>query len=259
MGACVYNLVGMTQSGSNRKVANTLVVMSSAAVLAVYAAGYTRTRSAADRFEAKAAERRLGVPGPPRTAPIAEFRPAAPNAPTGAPVASASSNPTRDPAGKPSRIASAEPVPTTANVLGGADEPSPAETPAPSSPAAPVASPVANQATEPAAPAAGNQAEVAATAPAAPAPAAREWKDGTWYGWGSSRHGDIHAEVVIEGGRISSAKIVQCLTRYSCEVIAKLPQQVPRLQMPSFEYVSGATESADAFYWAVRDALNKAW
>ena len=43
----------MTQGGSNKKVANGLVALSSAAVLAVYAAGYTRTRSAARQFEAQ--------------------------------------------------------------------------------------------------------------------------------------------------------------------------------------------------------------
>src|SRR4051812_48307000 len=57
----------MPPRGSSNKVTNTLVAVSSAAVLAVYSAGYVRTRSAADRFEVRAAERR------PRAAiPVAE-------------------------------------------------------------------------------------------------------------------------------------------------------------------------------------------
>jgi uncharacterized protein with FMN-binding domain len=83
-------------------------------------------------------------------------------------------------------------------------------------------------------------------------------KDGTYLGWGSSRHGDIQASVVIEGGRIASATIAQCLTRYSCSWIAALPPQVVARQSPNVDYVSGATQSTNAFYDAVVDALTKA-
>lgn len=260
----------MAQSGSNKKVANSLVAMSSAAVLAVYAAGYARTRFAADRIEAQAAERRPAVSGPPRTAfPNAEFRPPGPNAAAGAPspATSGSSNAARDTAGKPGLIASLAPVATTADVPGFAAAPPIAETPAPSSPATPavvpVAVPVANQAAEPAAPAAEHKAEVAAAAPAAPAPvapapAAPAWKDGTYYGWGTSRHGNIQAAVVIEGGRIASATIAQCWTRYSCSVISNLPPQVAQRQSPETDYVSGATQSVNAFYYGVVEALKQA-
>jgi uncharacterized protein with FMN-binding domain len=64
--------------------------------------------------------------------------------------------------------------------------------------------------------------------------------------------------VVIEGGRIQSATIAQCLTRYSCDVIGRLPPEVAQRQSPEIDYVSGATQSADAFYYAVVEALNKA-
>jgi hypothetical protein len=40
-------------SGSSRKIGNRLVALSSAAVLTVYAAGYLRTRAAAQRFETR--------------------------------------------------------------------------------------------------------------------------------------------------------------------------------------------------------------
>ncbi len=84
------------------------------------------------------------------------------------------------------------------------------------------------------------------------------WKDGTYLGWGSSRHGDIQAAVVVEGGRIESATIAQCRTRYSCNVIDRLPPEVAQRQSPEVDYVTGATQSANAFYYAVVDALSKA-
>jgi uncharacterized protein with FMN-binding domain len=100
-----------------------------------------------------------------------------------------------------------------------------------------------------------HKAEAIAAAPPAPAP---KWKDGTYYGWGTSRHGDIQAEVTIEGGRIASATISQCRTRYPCSVIDRLPPEVAQRQSPDVDYVSGATQSANAFYYAVVDALGKA-
>jgi uncharacterized protein with FMN-binding domain len=85
------------------------------------------------------------------------------------------------------------------------------------------------------------------------------FKDGTYSGWGSCRHGDLEATVVITGGRIVSATISQCLTRYPCHTwLAPLPAQVVARQGPNVDYVSGATDSTDAFYGAVYDALFKA-
>ncbi len=83
-------------------------------------------------------------------------------------------------------------------------------------------------------------------------------RDGTYTGWGTSRHGDIQAAVQIEGGRIVRASIVQCLTRYSCSWIAALPPQVVSRQSPEVDYVSGATQSTNAFYYAIVEALSKA-
>ena len=98
----------------------------------------------------------------------------------------------------------------------------------------------------------------AATAPTPAVPAKPVYKDGTYLGWGTSRHGDIQAAVVIQDGRIASATIAQCLTRYSCSVIANLPPQVSQRQSPETDYVSGATQSTNAFYYAVVEALSKA-
>jgi uncharacterized protein with FMN-binding domain len=94
--------------------------------------------------------------------------------------------------------------------------------------------------------------------PAAPPVPVPSYKDGTYLGWGSSRHGDIQASVLVEGGRIAAATIAQCLTRYSCSWIAALPAQVVARQSPNVDYVSGATQSTNAFYDAVVDALAKA-
>jgi uncharacterized protein with FMN-binding domain len=83
-------------------------------------------------------------------------------------------------------------------------------------------------------------------------------KDGTYLGWGTCRHGDIQASVTVENGRITASSIAQCWTRYSCSWVAHLPPQVVARQAPEVDYVSGATQSANAFYWAVVDALSKA-
>jgi uncharacterized protein with FMN-binding domain len=83
-------------------------------------------------------------------------------------------------------------------------------------------------------------------------------KDGTYTGWGTSRHGDIQATVQVKDGKIVLATITECLTRYSCSWIAPLPPQVLTRQSADVDIVSGATESTNAFYYAVIQALNKA-
>lgn len=247
----------------NKKVANSLVAVSSAAVLAVYAAGYVRTRPAAERLVLQAADRRPAVPSLPKiVASIADVRPAGPDVPSDAPlpVTSGSSGLKRKPIVAPIPNTSSEPSQTKAEVPSAAAASSPIETPPPppSAPlaATPLAAPVATPPADPVPAAAEPKLESPVAAPAASSHSA--WKDGTYHGWGTSRHGNIQAAVVIEGGRIASATIAQCLTRYSCDVIDKLPPQVALRQSPDVDTVSGATQSADAFYYAVADALSKA-
>jgi uncharacterized protein with FMN-binding domain len=113
----------------------------------------------------------------------------------------------------------------------------------------------------PAASAPGNAAAVPTEAPQAAAiaePKPPQYKDGEYLGWGSCRHGDIQAKVVITAGRITSATIAQCWTRYSCNWLDPVVPQVVQRQSPNIDYVTGATQSVDAFYWAVIDALAKA-
>lgn len=225
----------MAQGQPRKKVANSLVAMSSAAILAVYSAGYTRTRSAARRLEAQAIERRL-----PAAAPAASAPPLTKPAPQPVEVPVHKASITKSPGNTaPTPV---EPAPENALPAPAAVDP-PAVAPAPAAPLADLPAPVA-PAPPPSAP--------------PPAPATPAWKDGTYLGWGSSRHGDIQAAVVIEAGRIASATIAQCLTRYSCSVISRLPPEVAERQSPEVDYVSGATQSANAFYYAVVDALSKA-
>ncbi len=104
-----------------------------------------------------------------------------------------------------------------------------------------------------AAPAVGGKAPTKA---AAPAPAG--WEDGTYVGYGASIHGDVESTVIVENGKIVAAAISRCLTQYSCSWIAHLQQQVVARQSPDVDNVSGATHSANAFYYSVVDALKKA-
>lgn len=237
--------------GPSGKIANSLVALSSAAVLTVYAAGYLRTRSAAARFAVEAAD--LRTAGPVAGAPVAAAPPldfsdvrqpsevavAAPARVAPAPkdeaaVAASTSKPAES--ALPALVADSA-APTT--------EPAPIEeSPAPSAVAA----------RTDAAPAAVESAKAEPPAPTPPPPD-RKYKDGTFSGWGYSRHGDIEAAVVVQDGRVISAEITQCLTRYSCSVIDMLPAQVLTRQNPFVDLISGATESANAYSNAIFRAL----
>ena len=241
----------MSQGGSNKKVSNSLLALSSAAILAVYTAGYSRTRSAADRFAVQTEGRR----------PVAQLARA--STPVASPAAAgperiAPQGQERDVPTPPAVAASPQPTkPATVEVT---TTPAPVETPAAVAPVAETPVVIAEQKAEPKVepPPPAPVAPVVVPPPPPPAPPNPVWKDGTYTGWGTSRHGDIEASVVIEGGRIASAKIAQCLTRYSCDVIDKLPPQVAVRQSPDVDTVGGATQSADAFYYAVVGALAKA-
>jgi uncharacterized protein with FMN-binding domain len=256
----------MAQSGSSNKVANSLVAVSTAAVLAVYAAGYARTRAAAEKFDAQSAERRPAAPegrGSTRSAPATRQHGQAESAAPvydwardqgNTPTQTASIGYAVSPSGMPSALPVTHPPETPAS----APEHKPEAASSATLPALAAASTI-----EPASPAPAVAAPLPAVAvppaalPSSPQPEPK-WKDGTFTGWGTSRHGDIQAAVVIEGGRITSATIAQCLTRYSCNIIAMLPPEVTQRQSGEVDYVSGATQSTNAFYYAVAEALGKA-
>jgi len=220
-----------------RRRSNTLVALSSAAVMTVYAAGFMRTRAAAEKLEHASRARIPVIPVPaPETAPIAAAAPA-PVIHKKIPIET-----------KPKRGLV---ITATSSNTPKIEEPAPAK-PEPVVPA--VVTP------EPAAP--------AMPAPPPPPPLSpsaevllggTELHDGTFLGWGTSRHGDIQASVTLLSGRITAVSIAQCRTRYSCDVIAHLPAKVLKDQTPEkINNVSGATQSVDAFYYAVVDAMNKA-
>jgi uncharacterized protein with FMN-binding domain len=245
---------------SHSKAPRGLVALGAAAVIAVYAAGFVRTRAAAARWLPDA-------PGLRRPAvPAGAGGAVAPATPTDLPIrprVAAMPTPVtlpHTPVRKP-----VAPIAATASSLSGLSGLSgsshsgssalsgpstsvvaPAQTPP--MPAASVTTPVTDVGTT-----------ETATQPAEVSPAPKsQYRDGTYSGWGSSRHGDIEATVVIVEGRIASATITTCLTRYSCSLIAHLQGQVVTRQSPDVDYVSGATQSTDAFYYAVVDALSKA-
>jgi uncharacterized protein with FMN-binding domain len=206
-----------------------LTALGSAAVLAVYAAGYMRTKPGAQRFERSDSERR-------QVAPVA------------APVQIDSARLIDTIRAETVRPAAKVPAPAPVKkkaapvVDSSARKPDSAPTPAPAKDTTPL--PV----TQP--------APVDSLKPTADS--VKVLKDGTYTGWGTSRHGDIQAAVEIRGGRIVDAYITQCLTRYSCSRIAVLIPQVVQRQSAEVDYVSGATQSTDAFYYAIVEALSKA-
>jgi uncharacterized protein with FMN-binding domain len=216
---------------SGQRVPKNLVSLSSAAILAIYAAGYHRTSSAEDKFAEQAARRRTAVPFAASTvAPEAVKAKAEVIRKSPAPVVSLGTDrPLRSP----------DPAPRA----------TPAVTLTDNLPVTPDAPPRNVAVTD-----------VPVPPPAAPPTAERrtQYKDGTYTGWGTSRHGDIQASVVIQGGQIASAEIVRCLTRYPCVDIADLPPLVVSKQSADVDYVSGATESSYAFADAVTEALSKA-
>ena len=209
--------------GPSQRISNSLITLSSAAIVAIYAAGYHRTSSAAHRFDSQTSQQRtsatiVGVAPPPGADKATSEAPPPPAAPS------------------PKKNSARTPV-------------APRKT-----------QPSDSRATSPAAATADNRG-------AAAAPAVPRYKDGMYLAWGSCPHGDIEVSVSIEGGKIASTAISQCLTRYSCSWIAPkipggglpdLPSQVVERQSPKVDYVSGATESSYAFADAVAAALSKA-
>ena len=232
---------------AGRKISNTLTALSSAAILAVHTAGYHRTSAAADRFAAAGDHDK---PDPPiRTNFVAPSQ-ALPSFKSNLAVPPEEVTPKRSTKSeKPasSRLAAVSQQSVTENTLKPIEAAEPAPVPVAALPAvaAPILDTVASDVPPP-------------PPPAPPLPAALEYKDGTYTGWGSCRHGDIQASVVIQGGRIASTAISQCYTRYPCTWIADAPGQVVARQSIKVDYVSGATQSIDAFKQAVAEALSKA-
>jgi uncharacterized protein with FMN-binding domain len=225
--------------GPTRRISNGLITLSSAAIVAVYAAGYHRTSPAAHRFDSQIPQQRTSAAVAIETPPTA-------------------ANPT--PAAVP--LASSSPAPATKKNAKRPSAPARKAAPGTATDSASAESSASSTSTETAA----ANPPIAAAAPRTAA-AKSGYKEGVYSGWGSCRHGDIEASVTIQDGKIALVAISQCLTRYSCGWIAPkvpgaglpdLPSQVVERQSPKVDYVSGATESSYAFADAVVAALAKA-
>ena len=214
-----------------KKISNVLLTLSSAAILAVYTAGYQRTSPAADRFAAQVAQRHAPLPVVEKAAVLTQLPSISRDI---NPRTSEPRNEVVAPTPKAAAPAVAEPAPLTV-----ASEPA---APAPPEPA--VASPVAEPTVDQ------TQAPAVTSQP--------QYRDGVYLGWGYSRHGNIQAFVRIEGGRITHAGIERCETRWSCDLVAHLPGQVIKRQSADVDFVTGATQSGDAFYGAIVNALAQA-
>ena len=217
------------RAGAGQRISRSLVTLSSTAIVAIYAAGYYRTSAAAHKFDSQTVEGRTVAEAVPAPPP-APANPPAPAEPPG----SSSSTPT---------VKKSVRKPAAANRKTGAASTESGESP--------------ESASE-------NGANAAAKAAASLQP---QYKDGVFLGWGSCRHGDIEASVQIQDGKIVTATITQCLTRYSCSwisprvpspVLPDLPREVVERQSAKVDYVSGATESSYAFADAITAALSKA-
>jgi uncharacterized protein with FMN-binding domain len=102
-------------------------------------------------------------------------------------------------------------------------------------------------------------APTATPAPAKPgAGSATAYRDGSYSGLGTSRHGNIQVTVVVQGGKIASAEVSSCMTRYPCSKISSLPGRVLAAQKAVVDHVSGATDSSNAYNMAVANALKQA-
>jgi uncharacterized protein with FMN-binding domain len=240
----------VSKGGRKGRISNELVAASCAAILTVYAAGHWRTRDEARRLGAQAQTRR-----PVRPAAAVPAIPVLPEALASTPAVSVAS----DSATTMSTVAG-DPLPAATPLPQSAAAPSPATAgqPGAAKPSTPTAASAPVVASVPAVQETTVDAQVDVAAEAAESAPAPMWRDGYYTGWGTSPHGDIEARVTIKDGKIVDAGILNCATRYPCYVIDKIINQPVIWQSPDVDRVSRATESADAYYWGLVEALKKA-
>lgn len=202
------------------RISRRLVLLSSAAIGAVYLAGYLDTRSADASLANVATSGTSAVPAggisaaAPTAAPtVAQPQVSAP-AVTRTSATTSSSSPkaaasTAVPPTVAPPTATAKPVPTVA--------PQPTATPAPTG-----------------------------------------LRNGTYTGVGDSRRGAIQAAVTVQSGRITNVVITGASTQYPVSWISQLPPEVVATQSSQVDLVSGATYSSLAFQGAVRQAIAQA-
>ncbi|MNC03398.1 FMN-binding domain protein [compost metagenome] len=195
------------------------VVLCSAAIAAVYTAGY------------------MSIPGqasPQEAASYAVNSPAAPSAsPQPSPSAAQST-------GKQTAPSAASPSPQSTAQARGGQKPS-GSAPTANSQSGSAANPTAS-------PNSGSSTNQTAAA----------YKDGTFTGTGSNRRGSIQVDVTVKSGKIYAVEVSRYAMHYSQSDIVDLPQEVIANQSAKVKNVSGATFSVQAFTDAVQNALNQA-
>lgn len=234
------------------KLSGQLVALSSAAIIAVYSAGYFRTNAAAHQFAAHSVE--LDVPPSVATGGLA------PEAPSTA----AANGGISSPAGASGPIvqgdtgAASIPSLTSATATSGASISHATVTPTAKTHTAMAAPSKESTESASAANGASGGTQPDAGAGTTPAPPPSPYKDGVYSGRGSCPHGDIQAQVVVASGLIVSADITRCETRYPCSLLDREADDVVYAQGNVVDMVTGATESAYAFHEAIAQALAQA-
>lgn len=99
-----------------------------------------------------------------------------------------------------------------------------------------------------------SQGQPAAAATAASSP----YKDGVYSGTGWSRHGSVSVALTVKGGKMTSIVVTGCTTHYPCADVSPMPGEVLAAQSLQVDTVSGATDSSLAFLGAVQQALGAA-
>jgi len=221
-----------TSKAGKKTLANSLVALSSAAVIAVYAAGYARTAPASGQFVGT--EMVSGTDAGAAVSPIPTTAPMVASTATALPA-----NPIQGEGPGGQRGGRQQPG---GAVNGGSNA-------APTTNLAPTATATATTITS----AAPSKAPAAA-----PAATTGAFRDGTYTGTGTSRHGNIGVTVTVQAGKMVAAEISTCGTRYSCSVIAALPGQSVARQSAAVDVVTGATDSTTAYRVAVNAALAQA-
>ncbi len=225
-----------------RRLGKSLVALSSAAILSVYAVGYVHTQSAEQQLAAAALPppTGAGAGAAAGATPGADPAPASAQQVRAVPTAAATpaASATLPPLGAAARG-------TTAGIAGAT-----VSTPAPTAPPAPATAPTVAPTPVP---------TVAPTPVPTPRPTvASGYQDGQYTGIGTSRHGSVEVAVSVANGKITSVQITGCMTRYPCSWISALPGEVLQTQSARVNYVSGATDSSRAFIGAVTSALQSA-
>ena len=101
-------------------------------------------------------------------------------------------------------------------------------------------------------------APAAAPSPTQSPPTQAAYKDGTYMGNGNSRHGGMQVTVVVKDGKITSANVTSCGTRYPCSDVNSLVRAAVSKQVVPVNHVSGSTDSSQAYKQALTNALKQA-